>query len=131
VKAGRRRVAIFFALAACVFVQTLVITHYMLVRDQVRWVLLSGAYQAGVLAQPAAANPDFRHVEWDGWGFAGSDTTEFLVFDPTDSLAEEVGAQPPVTARGLPCDVVRIRRLDSQWYAVLWRVCIKAIGNIN
>jgi hypothetical protein len=46
VNKGRRRVAIFFALAAYLFVQTLLLTNYMLVRDHVRWVLLSGAYQA-------------------------------------------------------------------------------------
>ena len=117
---GRRRIATFLASAAYLFVQTLLLTNYMLVRDHVRWVLLSGAYQAKVLAQPAPAIQEFRHVEWDGWGFVGADTTVFLVFDPTDSLAEELGAQPPVKAHGLPCDVVRIRRLDRQWYAVLF-----------
>jgi hypothetical protein len=35
-----------------------------------------------VLAQPASANGEFRHVEWDGWGWAGQDTTVYLVFDP-------------------------------------------------
>ena len=102
------------------FVQTVLLTNYMLVRDHVRWVLLSGAYQAKVLAQSAPANQEFKHVEWDGWGFAGADTTDFLVFDPTDSLAREIGARPPFKARGLPCEVVRIRRLDIQWYAVLF-----------
>jgi hypothetical protein len=27
---------------------------------------------------------------------------------------------PPVKARALPCEVVRVRRLDRQWYAVLF-----------
>ena len=81
-------------------------------------VCLSGGYKARVLAQPSGE--ELKHAEWDGWGFAGADTTVFLVFDPTDSLAEELGAQPPVKARGLPCEVVRVRRLDSQWYAVLF-----------
>jgi len=117
---GRQRIATFFALAAYSLVQTILVTNYMLVRDHVRWALISGAYRAKVLAQAAPANQKFRHVEWDGWGFAGADTTVFLVFDPTDSLAEDLRAQPPVKARGLPCDVVRVRRLATQWYAVLF-----------
>jgi hypothetical protein len=120
VSTGRRRLAIFLALAAYVGVQTLGLTHYRLVRDRVRWGLLSGVYESRVLAQPVAANGRFRHVEWDGWGFAGADTTVFLVFDPADSLAKELGAPPPVKAPGLPCDVVHIRRLARQWYAVLF-----------
>ena len=117
---GRERLEILFALAIYLSVQTLLATHYMLVRDHVRWALLFGPYQARVLAQPAPANQGLKHVEWDGWGFAGADTTVFLVFDPADALAAETGAQPPVNARGLPCEVVRVRRLESEWYAVLF-----------
>lgn len=117
---GRQRVALFFASAAYLFVQTLLVTHHMLARDHVRWGLLSGIYRPKVMAQPVSASQQFRHVEWDGWGFAGMDTTVFLVFDPADSLAKMLAARPPVKAAGLPCEVVRIRRLASQWYAVLF-----------
>ena len=51
---------------------------------------------------------------------AGADTTVFLVFDPTDSLAGAAEAPPPIKPGALPCEVVRIRRLDRQWYAVLF-----------
>lgn len=119
-KKGRQRLLAFLACAIYVLVPVLVLTHYSLARDHIRWFLLSEGYKAKVLAQPAPANEELKHAEWDGWGFAGMDTTVFLVFDPTDSLAEALGAQPPVKARGLPCDVVHIRRLDPQWYAVLF-----------
>jgi hypothetical protein len=79
---------------------------------------LSGGYKAQVLAQPPSE--ELKHADWDGSGFAGADTTVFLVFDPTDSLAAATGALPPIKARGLPCEVVRIRRLDRRWYTVLF-----------
>lgn len=48
-----------------------------------RWALGSKDYKSMVLAQPASASGEFQHMEWDGWGFAGSgDTTVYLVFDP-------------------------------------------------
>jgi hypothetical protein len=72
-----------------------------------------------VLAQPVPTNDEFRHAEWDVWGFLDQ-TTVFLVFDPTNSLAGALGEKPPVKARGLPCGVFRVRRLDSHWYAVLF-----------
>jgi hypothetical protein len=119
-KRGRQRLITLYALVAYLVVPILVLTHYSLVRDHIRWFLLSGGYKAKVWAQPTFANEELKHAEWDIWGFAGMETTVFLVFDPTDSLAAALGAQPPVKARGLPCDVVRIRRLDRQWYVVLF-----------
>lgn len=51
-----------------------------------RWMFWSGSYKAQVLAQPDSTNNELKHIEWDGWGGAGMDTTVYLVFDPTDSL---------------------------------------------
>ena len=59
------------------------------------WRIGSRRYKAKVLAEPASANGEFRHIEWDGWGWAGQDTTEYLVFDPTDALS--VAAEKPTT----------------------------------
>jgi hypothetical protein len=118
-KKGRQRLIAFFVVVVYVFVPILLLSNYSLVRDHARWFLLSGGYKAKVLAQPS--NGQLKHAEWDGWGFAGvANTTAFLVFDPTDSLAVASGALPPVKARGLPCEVFRVRRLDRQWYAVLF-----------
>jgi hypothetical protein len=101
-----------------VFAAMLLKSNYSLVRDHVRWLFLSGGYKARVLAQPPGEEP--KHAEWDGWGFAGANTTVFLAFDPTDSLAGAAEAPPPIKSGALPCEVVRIRRLDRQWYAVLF-----------
>ena len=118
-KKGRQRFIAFLVVVVYVFVPILLLSNYSLVRDHVRWLLLSESYKAKVLAQPS--NEQLKHAEWDVWGFpASGDTTVFLVFDPTDSLARESEALPPVNARGLPCEVVRVRRLDRQWYAVLF-----------
>jgi len=118
-KKGRQRVTAFLVLVVYLWVPVLLLSNYSLVRDHARWFFLSGDYKAKVLGQ--APNEQLKHVEWDAWGFAGvGDTTEFLVFDPADSLADTTEALAPVKARGLPCEVVRVRRLDRQWYAVLF-----------
>jgi hypothetical protein len=117
-KKGRQRLAALLVMMTYVFAAMLLKSNYSLVRDHVRWLFLSGGYKAQVLAQPPSE--ELKHAEWDGWGFAGADTTAFLVFDPTDSLAGVTEALPPIKARTLPCDVVRVRRLDRQWYAVLF-----------
>jgi hypothetical protein len=116
----RRRFAALLALAANSLGFLVLLTHFWLVRDHVRWLVLSRGYAARVLDQPAPADPGFRHVEWDGWGFAGQDTTVYLVFDPHNSLAAKMNARAPIEAGGLPCAVAGIRRLQSHWYAVLF-----------
>jgi hypothetical protein len=115
---GRQRLVARRVATAYLVAGILLLLNYSLCRDHSRWLFLSGGYKAQVLAQPD--NGQLKHVEWDGWGFAGvADTTAFLVFDPTDSLSETSGA-PPIRARGLPCEVARVRRLEHQWYAVLF-----------
>jgi hypothetical protein len=116
---GRQRVIALIVVTVYLLASILLLSNYSLVRDHARWFFLSGSYKAKVLAQPA--NERLKHAEWDGWGFAGvGDTTAYLVFDPTDALAVASEALPPVKASGLPCNVVRVRRLDRQWYAVLF-----------
>jgi len=118
-KKGRQRLAALFVVMAYVLAAMLLKSNYSLARDYVRWLFLSRGYKAKVFAQPPSE--ELKHVEWDGWGFAGvGDTTVFLVFDPTDSLAGAAEALPPIKARALPCEVVRVRRLARQWYAVLF-----------
>jgi hypothetical protein len=118
-KTRRQRLIALFVVVVYAFVPILLLSNYSFVRDHARWLLLSGSYKAKVLAQPS--NEQLKHAEWDGWGFAGvANTMTFLVFDPTDSLADASGLLPPVKARRLPCDVWRVRRLEGQWYAVLF-----------
>jgi cell division protein FtsW (lipid II flippase) len=115
---GRQRLAALLVVMTYVFAAMLLKSNYSLVRDHVRWLFLSGGYKTQVLARPQGE--ELKHTEWDGWGFAGADTTVFLAFDPTDSLASATEAPPPIKSQALPCEVVRIRRLDRQWYAVLF-----------
>jgi hypothetical protein len=117
---GKARVVLVLTIAAWLAVSASLITHYQVVRDHSRWLFLSWVYKPRVLAQWEATGQSFKHAEWDGWGFAGMDTTEFLVFDPTNSLASAVGVPAPVKAHGIPCDVYGVRRLERQWYAVLF-----------
>jgi hypothetical protein len=92
--------------------------HPLAVRTPARWLLWSHNYKDAVLAQQASTNGDFKHVEWDGWGWAGMDTTVYLVFDPTDSLLSAVSVRRPGRFKGLPCEVDEVDRLESQWYTV-------------
>ena len=92
--------------------------HPLLIRSAARWVLWSHDYKQTVLAQPTSANGDLKHIEWDGWGFAGSDTSVFLVFDPTDSLATVAKNGQPGKFSGIPCEVLLLRRMESHWYTV-------------
>jgi hypothetical protein len=97
------------------------LTNYRTVRNGARWILWSRAYKANVLSQPALPNGELKHVEWDGWGFPGAgDTTVYLAFDPTDSLATSAKNHKPGKFAGLPCTVPLVTRLESQWYAILF-----------
>ncbi|MFZ3217022.1 MAG: hypothetical protein WA192_13280 [Candidatus Acidiferrales bacterium] len=110
--------AIFWSIsAALVFYD---VKNGSVIRSAARWLVWSRDYQAKVLAQPPAANGKFRHIEWDGWGWAGMDTTVYLVFDPTDSLAPAAASRWPGHFKGIPCAVLRVRRLQSRWYTVLF-----------
>lgn len=115
---GRRRALVFSILAIYLSGQILLLTHYALIRTHVRWLLLSQTYAARVLKQPPPADGDFRQTAWDGWGYGGQDTSAYLVFDPTNSLAAFLDKRPPINARGLPCSVAHVTRLENRWYAV-------------
>jgi hypothetical protein len=94
--------------------------HY-LIRNVARWSVSSRRYKAEVFAQPDSGNEGFKHIEWDGWGFAGAgDTTVYLVFDPTNSLLAAAKTHRPGKFDGIPCKVAGVTRLESRWYAVLF-----------
>jgi hypothetical protein len=91
------------------------------ISDNVRWLVSSKKYKAEVLAQPKPAINELQHVEWDGWGFAGSgDTVVYLVFDPNDSLSVAAKSRSPGKFSGIPCKVPDVRRLEDHWYTVLF-----------
>lgn len=88
-------------------------------RPSFLWVLWSHRFKAEVLAQPAPANGELRHMEWEATGFAGvANNTVYLVFDPKDSLAAAAKSHSPGRFSGTPCEVPRVLRLESHWYCV-------------
>ena len=117
-KKGRQRLSVISTLVVFWAVCAPLLANYFAVRDETRWLFWSTGYKAQVLAQPDSAIGELRHVEWDGWGFAGNDTTAYLVFDPDDSLAAEAKSLSPRKVSGIPCEVQEVRRLESHWYAV-------------
>ncbi len=116
---GRRnRLTLLSTLATLWIVSAVFVANHVQIRTTARWLWRSRAYKDKVLAQQAPANGEFRHVEWDGWGWAGQDTTVFLVFDPRDSLSSAASIHQPGKFDGIPCAVPEVSRLESQWYAV-------------
>jgi hypothetical protein len=97
------------------------IKNHSSIRNAERWSVWSHRYKAEVLAQANSGSEELKHVDWDGWGFPGAgDTTVYLVFDPTNSLAAAARSHHPGKFPGIPCTVPRITRMESQWYAVLF-----------
>jgi hypothetical protein len=91
------------------------------IRSTARWLIWSHDYKTQVLAQPSPPNGQLKHIEWDGWGFPGAgDTTAFLVFDPADSLSVAASSNQSGKFNGIPCEVFRVRRLESHWYTVIY-----------
>jgi hypothetical protein len=91
------------------------------VRTNTRWLVHSKRYKTQVLNEPVSVNGSLKHVEWDGWGFGGAgNTTVYLVNDPSDRLEEATKQHSPGKFNGIPCEVVRVRRLESHWYTVLF-----------
>ena len=86
--------------------------------NSVRWLLRSRSYKAEVSAQPDSASGELKHIVWDGWGWGGEDTTVYLVFDPTDSLAMPSVERRRGKFNGIPCEVPSITRMERNWYAV-------------
>jgi hypothetical protein len=91
------------------------------VRSNGRWIVQARSYKTHIFAQPDPPSGQLKHMEWEGWGFAGAgDTVVYLVFDPSDSLASAAASHLPGKYRGIPCVVPTVRRLESHWYTVLF-----------
>ena len=83
-----------------------------------RWLIWSRSYKAAVLAQPNSADAGLKHIEWDAWGWAAMDTTEYLVFDPTDALSAASQERGRGKFPGIPCEVPGVKRMEKNWYVV-------------
>lgn len=122
VKVRRRRLTVLVTLgtlwAVSVFAFIFHTYHPSAVRTTAKWLVWSRSYKEKVLAQHAPRNGELKHVEWDGWGFAGQDTTVYLVFDPADSLSASAPGRQSTKFDGIPCAVDEVSRLESHWYVV-------------
>jgi len=90
--------------------------HPLALHERAKWLARSGQYKAEVLQQPSS-NGDLKHVEWDGFGFAGAENTVYLVFDPQESVSKDSRV---LKFRGRSCSVWDISRLEEHWYSVLF-----------
>jgi hypothetical protein len=118
--AFRKNLRIAVLLAAFWTASALLFIYPSEIRSPIKWLLWSSVCKKQVLAQPVSPNGDFKHIEWDGWGWAGIDTVIYLVFDPTDSLAAAAKSHQPGKFNGIPCAVPWVRRMQSQWYTVMF-----------
>ncbi len=117
-KRGIRTISVVASVVVYVGFAWPLLTDFYGVHALVRWQLTKNADRAALLAQPTPADHEFKHLDWDGWGFAGMDTEVYLVYDPDDSLAPAADRRVPGRYAGIPCEVPRVRRLESHYYAV-------------
>lgn len=115
---GKQRLTALSAFAVFVIFTAVLFVRFLDTRDAVRWLVFGKSFKAEVLAQPSPALTLLRHMEWEGWGFAGSDTTVYLVFDPTDTLATAAKTRKSGKFGDLPCEVFRVRQREKEWYTV-------------
>jgi hypothetical protein len=125
----KRPLALGAVLGALIVALAVFIWNFPTVHSAARWLIWSRGYKSQVLSQPALANGELKHIEWDGCGWAGQNTTVFLVFDPMDSLSAAARNHQPGKFNGIPCEVFLVRRLESHWYTAQlytnehWRQC--------
>jgi hypothetical protein len=118
-KKRRQRLSALSMLVVYCSVSAVLFVNYSAVRDDARWLLWSKGYKAQVLAQPAYASGELKHVEWDGWGFPGAGyTVVYVLFDPNDLLAAETRSRTTGKFSGIPCEVYLVHRLENHWYSV-------------
>lgn len=119
---GSSRLSTLSMLAVFGTLSWILMHHSFEVRATGRWLIWSKSYEAQVLAQPYPNKGELRHIEWDGWGFVpAGDTNVYLVFDPTESLSQEIKRHSSGKFVGIPREIWKLHRLESHWfYAVFY-----------
>src|SRR5262249_32266649 len=69
-----RRASILSALLLYWMISAMFLTHYNGVRGRTRWLLLSYHYKREGWGQSSTPG-ELKHTEWDGWGWAGMNTS--------------------------------------------------------
>ena len=118
---GRRRSQWLSSLTAILIISTICYANFRTARNISRWTLFSRSWKRNITTQPLSANGGLRHAEWEGWGFPGAgDTVVYLVYDPTDLLPPDLSTHSRGSFKALPCEVVKVSRLEPHWYSVLF-----------
>jgi len=101
-----------------------------------RWLFHSASYKAQLMSLPQRNKDELRHLEWEDWGWIGSHTTGYLVFDPSDTLSAAARHENSQKQIGLPCEVAGVQRLERQWYEVVfytdtdWDSCVQSAQSL-
>lgn len=104
-------------------------SHFDL-QSRARWLIHGNDYKARTMSERLGQNGELRHIEWNARGWGGNNTVVYLVFDQGDQLSEAAKNGLPGQYPGLPCQVNRVRRLESHWYTVQfytdteWEKCL-------
>jgi hypothetical protein len=117
-KYRQQRIKAVAVFGAFVGMTTVLVVNQAQLRPRLFWILWSHRYKSKVLAQPASASAEFKHIEWEGDGAATGDWMGYVVYDPKDSLSAAI-ANPSTTHEGIPCKIAVVRRLEKQWYSVV------------
>jgi hypothetical protein len=86
-------------------------------RENVRWAAFASQAKANALASHPRGQ-QLPHAVWDAWGWAGMDTSVYLVFDPNDSLLAASRLKSPGKPPGIPCAVYSVHQMEPHWYSV-------------
>jgi len=119
---GRGRITWISVFGAFLIVTAGVVISQRQIRPHLLWLIWSNRYKSEVLANSTADNGEFKHMEWDGDGWGGTpigDWMGYVVFDPSDSLSAAIKNNVPTEYKGIPCEVILVRRLEKQWYSVV------------
>jgi hypothetical protein len=118
-KRKRLQASAALSLAAVIAISFSVLRLQEPIRESLRWLLWSNRFKAELMASPAPPTGGLRHIEWEATGFAGvGNDTIYLVFDPKDALNSAARIGSPGKYTGLPCEVLKVRRLEAHWYSV-------------
>lgn len=87
-------------------------------RPSARWLVTSESLRQRVLREPLDPVTGLQHIEWDGWGWAGMDTTVYLVYDPSDTLIDEIRRNPKGRFAAIAERTAKSQRLGRNWYSL-------------
>jgi hypothetical protein len=114
---SKSRLWLYAAFGALFVIAVAIALNIYTIRSATKWFAFSHHYKAEVLAQPDVTG-ELKHTEWDGWGWAGQDTTVLSGIRPHRFLVNGSARTSPGKFNGIPCEVSLVDRMEKNWYAV-------------